>query len=624
MSNQLPLDELKRLKPANAQTSHLRQMRGMTEWFNPLLLLKLLKPVIVSELFGQYADRRLMVAALDQVPKPASSQPSEHVTRAQELRKKIKPHADGSVWLDYVSDLGDGFDPTYAVAHALAQPKLKVGGNELPRGDVLVMGGDEVYPTALRDDYILRTKQPYRFALPGQEPAPETPLERKPELAPIPLYAIPGNHDWYDGLVMFLAIFCRSHPFALGRWETQQRRSYFAAQLTDKVWLWGIDIALVRDMDQPQADYFVEIAKAMPEGASIILCGSEPGWYDGDKDSASYRTLGYAVRIADDAKRKLKIPLILSGDSHHYARYETQDTQFITSGGGGAFAHGTHHLRSEIELKWKGDKTVPLEQKSCYPDSETSKSLLSGNKDFYRLNKSFSRTLSFFYFAAAYLFTLGVSNFSPSFTGLLAFASRWDIALIELVVLCAGFYGYTSYQNHHVPRIRLMKAVFLHALGHWLAILVIAALMLCLRWGFGELCPWTKAITHHWLLWAGLTVVPVVLLAAPLAGKIFGWNLLITSRDHDMNHNDAFSSMRLEGYKNFLRIKIHDDQITVYPVKLEKVPARDQWIKNPERTPDNPSTFVPPPQSGFDPEPIESPIIVSLRTVISTDKPPPG
>jgi len=42
----------------------------MARWFNPILLLKLLRNVIVSTMFGQYADRRLIVAALDTVPFP--------------------------------------------------------------------------------------------------------------------------------------------------------------------------------------------------------------------------------------------------------------------------------------------------------------------------------------------------------------------------------------------------------------------------------------------------------------------------------------------------------------------------------------------------------------------------
>jgi len=37
----------------------------MAHWFSPRLLLALLRNVIVSGMFGRYADRRLTIAALD-------------------------------------------------------------------------------------------------------------------------------------------------------------------------------------------------------------------------------------------------------------------------------------------------------------------------------------------------------------------------------------------------------------------------------------------------------------------------------------------------------------------------------------------------------------------------------
>ena len=83
------------------------------------------------------------------------------------------------------------------------------------------MGGDEVYPTALRDDYIAKMRLPYSYALPDTKPSPR-----------IPMLLLPGNHDWYDGLVNFLAMFCREKPTSIGAWRTSQRRSYFAAKLT--------------------------------------------------------------------------------------------------------------------------------------------------------------------------------------------------------------------------------------------------------------------------------------------------------------------------------------------------------------------------------------------------------
>ncbi|MGG7380883.1 hypothetical protein ACQ7B2_19805, partial [Escherichia coli] len=62
-------------------------------------------------------------------------------------------HDSEELWLDYVADVGDGFDATYSIAYLLAQPSLNLGGISLPRGQALVMGGDQVYPTGSAQAY---------------------------------------------------------------------------------------------------------------------------------------------------------------------------------------------------------------------------------------------------------------------------------------------------------------------------------------------------------------------------------------------------------------------------------------------------------------------------------------
>jgi hypothetical protein len=59
-----------------------------------------------------------------------------------------------------------------------------------------------------------------------------------------------------------------------------------------------------------------------------------------------------------------------------------------------------------------------------------------------------------------------------------------------------------------------------------------------------------------------------------------------------MNHNDAFSAMRLGSYRHFLRIRIKDDDLTIYPVAVDSVPARDGWQLNPDSAPPA-SVFAP-------------------------------
>ena len=76
--------------------------------------------------------------------------------------------------------------------------------------------------------------------------------------------------------MLFLALFSRKEHLHLGGWRSHQRRSYFALQLTDKWWIWGVDAQLDDQVDQPQQDYFAAIAQGMPADANIILCGPEP------------------------------------------------------------------------------------------------------------------------------------------------------------------------------------------------------------------------------------------------------------------------------------------------------------------------------------------------------------
>jgi hypothetical protein len=118
----MKLQELVDLRPQDlhrVSENDLNSFPPMVSWFNPFLLFRLLRPVIISQIFGEYADRRLIHAALN-------------AETDIELLRRADLHADNPqapVWIDYASDLGDGFDATYAIAYLLAQPSLKVDGS---------------------------------------------------------------------------------------------------------------------------------------------------------------------------------------------------------------------------------------------------------------------------------------------------------------------------------------------------------------------------------------------------------------------------------------------------------------------------------------------------------------
>ncbi len=481
--------ELGDLGPDTVELGDLARFPRMTGWFAPVLLAKFLLRVIVSDVFGEYADRRLLSAALDPVD-------DDERRRRVDLTGAMTKDADGAVWLDYVADLGDGFDATYAIAFLLAQRELRVpqAGNPLPRASALVMGGDAVYPAAKRDDYKIKMRLPYTFALPDAQ-----------DDRHLPLLLLPGNHDWYDGLVDFLAIFCREKPTIIGGWRTNQRRSYFAAKLTDNWWIWGIDIALVHDMDQPQADYFVAIARDMPQGANVILCSAEPGWYKAETDGDSFRTLSYAAWIAENAedehgeRKDLKIPLVLSGDSHHYAHYVGDGTHYITSGGGGAFVHGTLELKPAIRARWLNDDHAILRLEQCYPTQAESRTLLNGNRKFGALNPGLTIALAALYLTFAFALTA---------------RWHWDVALIEYALLAVSLWGYSRYQERHNSRI-IVATAGAHALAHmavigglsWLALRLHGLLFGGLHW--------------HWLFWLVYLAVFAFTLGRWLGGSDF-------------------------------------------------------------------------------------------------------
>jgi hypothetical protein len=318
------------------------ELPQMVDWFDPHLLAKVGVRSLLSATIGAYTDQRLIQAATDPATEDELKSRYDYSETGQPS-PILTPDASGAVWVDYIADLGDGFEPTYAMAYLMAEDRLEVAGlgEPLPAGGLLVMGGDQVYPDAAKQEYQARLRDPYDWAFYTETP------QRK-------LFAIPGNHDWYDGLSSFGALFCSARDrisgglgTQLGGWRCHQHRSYFAIKLPHQWWIWGPDIQLADNLDDSQRDYFDLMADQTKPGDKIILCLAEPSWLH-----QNYDNLHEISMLA--RKNGAKVMAVLAGDWHHYSRYtcERLGIQFITCGGGGAFAHATHGLRRRISLNW--------------------------------------------------------------------------------------------------------------------------------------------------------------------------------------------------------------------------------------------------------------------------------
>lgn len=595
-----------------------KEYPGMVHWFSPIVLLKTIKKVLASTLFGQYADRRLVQASLDLID--AETVIEKCCGGAKGLCKKKNQEP---IWVDYVADLGDGFDSTYAIAYLIGQKEIQVSNDiKLPRADCLIMGGDQVYPDASQDDYKKRMQRPYEFAFPINNEKGSSP----------PVYLIPGNHDWYDGLTLFLAKFCRGRATSLGNWIASQSRSYFAVHLAENWWIWGFDSQLGEDIDKPQADYFISVAGKMEPNAKVILCASVPSWLKADLDApdrkareAYFRSLDYIANIIRDQCTGAKIPLVISGDLHHYSRYVAKEagTNFITAGGGGAFLHPTHHLNDTIVTSWtKTKQTLEIGQdtgtndttkKAIYPPKDASRRLALGNLGFVFKNWDFCLVLGALYWVCA-LLMLAWSGYGES-GGTNTFLSRVGNQVTNLmptpifVLVVFAFLAILFKAADIKSTSRKLVAVATHTAAHLTLVVIGTALVSISVVGLKSI-PFLGEILYFFALSFGMFLLGFI------GGFVWGLYLTVVSWFWGDHANDAFSAMRLDSYRHFIRLKIESNKITIHPIGIDKSPKRGDWQFNNDYEDNNQNTPVIVPKKDLEQHLIEDPIVIDIKNVI--------
>jgi hypothetical protein len=319
-----------------------------------------------------------------------ASRESSHAPRATSLVEALgRP-----VWIDFIADTGDDRDVSAAVGAMLASPFTvddgRGGTRLLPRGDVLVFGGDVAYPVATADEIYKRVVEPWNEELRRIGASARKRL----------VLGVPGNHDWYDGLDGFGRLFRRrmEEPFraddrdttpklgkrlrkrrgrklglaarqlhldevggaygllvgfsksvraffrgttikkrrrlALRGYEPAQEASYFALPLAPGLDMFGADRQLGR-VDFRQRAFFTRWRKEHPDRAVLFVAG-DPAMAYGTRNDPGARMLS-ACRLSMERDRVL----YLAGDFHHYERRPVGKSMHVIAGGGGAFLHGT-------------------------------------------------------------------------------------------------------------------------------------------------------------------------------------------------------------------------------------------------------------------------------------------
>jgi hypothetical protein len=540
-------------------------------WLAPLLLLNTGLRALLATLFGAYLDKRELQNAL-----PGDS-----------FRQ---PGTDGELWFDYVADLGDGFHATYSIAYLLAQPQLEVDGRVLPRGRLLLMGGDQAYPLASGDGYENRMKGPYRAAL------PEAPAD-----GPRPtLFALPGNHDWYDGLTAFLRLFARRQDGHIGGWRTEQRRSYFAVQLPARWWLFAIDEQVGAYIDDPQLVYFEQAARALGPDDRVILMTPSPTWVKAAANPEAYDAVDYFIRTIL-APTGAHVRLLVSGDLHHYARYTGEDRDLITCGGGGAYLLGTHQLPAELivppreTLTRSASRSREYSLVSRFPDAAQSRRMSWGVFGRVPVRNPGFATMIGIVQTLTMLAMAGAAGQSGIFQRL------FSIPLVFMMVLVlAGTVLFARPPGANAAK---------HA-RHWMLGLLHGAAQLALA--AGGTWVWLRLPFHAWS-WPGPPVAAAVLygpVIALLATQLLALYLLVASL-FNVNVNELFAGQGIEDAKSFLRMHIAaDGTLTVHAVGVRTVCRR--WLADPQGASD--SSWLRP-QDPLVPHLIEPPITVDGPTV---------
>jgi len=255
-----------------------------------------------------------------------------------------------------IGDPGEG-DPSQ---FSLKDQYLQVGAR--PELKFLIISSDVIYPAGEMESYEFNFYMPFK----GFQK---------------PVYAIPGNHDWFDGLEGFNANFLSpddartalrsrsTEGFSLaGASEERialrvkqaadlraqyrirnglQRAPFFEIQ-TDRFALIAVDTGILKRVDRVQRQWLEAALERSKNKFTFALFGHPfyaGGHYQGDADKE--------FGELHDLLRRYNVPIVMAGDTHDFEFYREPQgqghgssrtatmTHFVNGGGGAYLSIGT-------------------------------------------------------------------------------------------------------------------------------------------------------------------------------------------------------------------------------------------------------------------------------------------
>jgi hypothetical protein len=459
------------------------------------------------------------------------------------------------LWVDYVADTGDDADVSAAVADLIFRAHV-VGGEELPRGDVLVWGGDTAYPVATEMEIHNRVCVPFNRV-----------LRERQDGKPRALLGIPGNHDWYDGLDGFARMFrarrgrldrvaqvddtadtggqiahfidwveafraghfvAKRPALPLAGYTPVQAASYFALALAPGLDLWAVDRQL-RAVDFGQRMYFLDLRERAPETGLVVLLPDPV--YSMLEPYALGQRIFQALELGLERDR----PLVLSGDTHHYCRQHFGGALHVIAGGGGAFLHPARIARRGM--------TAPAAE---FPGPRASLALALQVP--WQIANGRAGFMVHAAAALLYLPVLGLElGGNPTAT---------TCAVVALVawLVCGMLGGWRKRRPFAIGALAAGCAAWIGLLP-WMAHDLVAWL------GAGRLGATLQAFVAY-----GLSIYPAAL--------GFGTYLMVLTI-FGLEQHQAFSALAHPGYKHFMRLRVRRDGSAVDGWVVGKVDTLD-------------------------------------------------